>query len=458
MAKVLHDAFGIERGLINTVHAYTSDQQLQDQAVATPQRQARPAPHARRGAVDHPEHHRRGPRHRARDARAQGSPRRHVAAGAHADRLDHRPRRHAASARRRSRRSTRRSRRRPPTPSYRGVLEYSDEPLVSADIVGNPSSCIYSSLDSMASGPDGEGARLVRQRVGLLEPPRRPRRLHRRPVAPADGHRAGRHARRHPAPRGPAPPARAAGSCCAPTSTCRSATAPSPTTCASAPRCPRSSGCATRARPSSRAATSAGRRARPTRSTRSLRSRPRLAELLDCEVPLAPEVVGFQADVDGGEPRRGRGDAAREPAVPPGRDHRRSRVRGVAVRAGRRLRERRVRRVAPRARVDRRTAARAAVGRRPAARARGRGALGDARRAEAPVRRRARRRQGERQARRDRRAARALRHDPRRRRDGVHVPRRAGPRHRRLARSSPTASTTAAACSRPAGCRSRSTS
>ena len=36
--------------------------------------------------------------------------------------------------------------------SYRGVLEYSDEPLVSADIVGNPSSCIYSSLDTMANG------------------------------------------------------------------------------------------------------------------------------------------------------------------------------------------------------------------------------------------------------------------------------------------------------------------
>ena len=35
MAKVLHDSFGIERGLITTVHAYTSDQQLQDQATAT---------------------------------------------------------------------------------------------------------------------------------------------------------------------------------------------------------------------------------------------------------------------------------------------------------------------------------------------------------------------------------------------------------------------------------------
>jgi glyceraldehyde 3-phosphate dehydrogenase len=36
--------------------------------------------------------------------------------------------------------------------SYRGVLEYSEEPLVSADIVGNPSSCIFSALDTMASG------------------------------------------------------------------------------------------------------------------------------------------------------------------------------------------------------------------------------------------------------------------------------------------------------------------
>jgi glyceraldehyde 3-phosphate dehydrogenase len=36
--------------------------------------------------------------------------------------------------------------------SYRGVLQYSEEPLVSADIVGNPSSCIFSALDTMANG------------------------------------------------------------------------------------------------------------------------------------------------------------------------------------------------------------------------------------------------------------------------------------------------------------------
>src|SRR6266508_492004 len=36
--------------------------------------------------------------------------------------------------------------------SYKGVLTYSDEPLVSADIVGNPASCIFSATDTMAKG------------------------------------------------------------------------------------------------------------------------------------------------------------------------------------------------------------------------------------------------------------------------------------------------------------------
>jgi glyceraldehyde 3-phosphate dehydrogenase len=36
-------------------------------------------------------------------------------------------------------------------PSYRNVLEYSEEQLVSADIVGNPASCIFSAVDTMAN-------------------------------------------------------------------------------------------------------------------------------------------------------------------------------------------------------------------------------------------------------------------------------------------------------------------
>lgn len=38
MAKVLHDQFGIESGLMTTVHAYTNDQQVQDQPHADPYR------------------------------------------------------------------------------------------------------------------------------------------------------------------------------------------------------------------------------------------------------------------------------------------------------------------------------------------------------------------------------------------------------------------------------------
>ena len=36
--------------------------------------------------------------------------------------------------------------------SYRGVIEYTDKPLVSHDIVGNPASCVFSARDTMANG------------------------------------------------------------------------------------------------------------------------------------------------------------------------------------------------------------------------------------------------------------------------------------------------------------------
>ncbi|HKB86851.1 MAG TPA: hypothetical protein VKD08_11810, partial [Ignavibacteriaceae bacterium] len=34
----------------------------------------------------------------------------------------------------------------------KGILEYTEDPIVSADIVGNPASCIYDSLSTMAIG------------------------------------------------------------------------------------------------------------------------------------------------------------------------------------------------------------------------------------------------------------------------------------------------------------------
>jgi glyceraldehyde 3-phosphate dehydrogenase len=151
MTRVLHERFGIEQGLINTVHAYTSDQQLQDQAVAT--RSGKPDLRRMRAAALSIIPNTTGA------ARAIGQVMPELKGKLDGMSL------------------------RVPTPtgsitdfvatlgkdvdvdaindafltasndaSYRGVLEYSDEPLVSADIVGNPSSCIFSSLDTMAMG------------------------------------------------------------------------------------------------------------------------------------------------------------------------------------------------------------------------------------------------------------------------------------------------------------------
>jgi glyceraldehyde 3-phosphate dehydrogenase len=151
MTRVLHERFGIEQGLITTVHAYTSDQQLQDQAVAT-----------RSGKPD---------LRRMRAAALSIIPNSTGAARAIGQVMpDLKGKLDGMSLR-------------VPTPtgsitdlvailredvdveainnafressndgSYRGVLEYSDEPLVSADIVGNASSCIFSALDTMANG------------------------------------------------------------------------------------------------------------------------------------------------------------------------------------------------------------------------------------------------------------------------------------------------------------------
>jgi glyceraldehyde 3-phosphate dehydrogenase len=151
MAKVLNDKFGIEAGLITTVHAYTTDQQLQDQATAT--RSGKPDLRRMRAAALSIIPSSTGA------ARAIGvvlpelkgkldgtSLRVPTPVGSITDLVANLGREasieeiNAAFAEAAA------------APSTRGVLEYSDEPLVSADIVGNPSSCIYSSLDTMAMG------------------------------------------------------------------------------------------------------------------------------------------------------------------------------------------------------------------------------------------------------------------------------------------------------------------
>jgi glyceraldehyde 3-phosphate dehydrogenase len=151
LAKVLNDAFGVEQGLMTTVHAYTSDQSLVDLAKAT--RSGKPDLRRMRaaglsivpnttgaaraiglvlpelkGKLDGTALRVPTPTGSITDLSAN------LANPATVDEVNDAFAKAAADA------------------SYRGVLEYSEEQLVSADIVGNAASCIYSAIDTMANG------------------------------------------------------------------------------------------------------------------------------------------------------------------------------------------------------------------------------------------------------------------------------------------------------------------
>ena len=151
MAKVLNDRFGIEQGLITTVHAYTSDQQLQD--MATVSRSGKPDLRRMRAAALSIIPSSTGA------ARAIGtvlpelkgrldgtSLRVPVPTGSITDLVAtvgndvSKEEVNAAFAEAAG------------AASYRGVLQYTEETLVSADIVANPASCIFSAPDTMVSG------------------------------------------------------------------------------------------------------------------------------------------------------------------------------------------------------------------------------------------------------------------------------------------------------------------
>ena len=151
MAKVLKDRFGIEQGLITTVHAYTSDQQLQD--MATVSRSGKPDLRRMRAAALSIIPSSTGA------ARAIGtvlpelkgrldgtSLRVPVPTGSITDLVatvgneTSKEEVNAAFAEAAG------------AASYRGVLQYTEETLVSADIVANPASCIFSAPDTMVSG------------------------------------------------------------------------------------------------------------------------------------------------------------------------------------------------------------------------------------------------------------------------------------------------------------------
>ncbi|GMQ80917.1 MAG: type I glyceraldehyde-3-phosphate dehydrogenase [Rhodothermia bacterium] len=144
MVKVLDDAYGVNKGLMTTVHAYTSDQRLQD------------APHS--------------DLRRARAAAASIIPTTTGAAKAVGLVLPHLAGRLDGFALRipipdgsitdltvelaaeTSAEDVNAVFKAAAGSSLTGVLEYTEDPIVSVDIIHNPHSCIFDSLSTMAKG------------------------------------------------------------------------------------------------------------------------------------------------------------------------------------------------------------------------------------------------------------------------------------------------------------------
>ncbi len=151
LAKVLNDRFGIVQGFMTTVHAYTSDQQLQD--MAAPTRSGKPDLRRMRAAglsiipsstgaakaigLVLPE---------LQGKLNGGAMRVPTPTGSITDLsvvLEKSPSVEEVNAAFSEGASD---------AKLGAVLEYSEEPLVSADIIGNPASCIFSAVDTMAAG------------------------------------------------------------------------------------------------------------------------------------------------------------------------------------------------------------------------------------------------------------------------------------------------------------------
>lgn len=145
MVKVLDDNWGLESGFMTTVHAYTADQNLHD-APHSDLRRARAAAYSiiptttgAAKAVGLVLPHLQGKLNGSamRVPVPDGSATDFVATlkkAATAEEINAKFREAANSG------------------SLKGILEYTEEPLVSIDIVGNPHSCIFDALSTMVQG------------------------------------------------------------------------------------------------------------------------------------------------------------------------------------------------------------------------------------------------------------------------------------------------------------------
>jgi len=144
LAKVLDEAFGLEQGLITTVHAYTNDQRLAD----VPHRSIRRSRAAAQNVIPTT----------TGAAKAVGKVLPHLAGkldgiavrvpvpdGSIVDltaRLRDSPDREAVNEAVRT----------AATGPLAGILEYTEDPLVSSDIIGNPHSSIFDAMSTRTSG------------------------------------------------------------------------------------------------------------------------------------------------------------------------------------------------------------------------------------------------------------------------------------------------------------------
>jgi glyceraldehyde 3-phosphate dehydrogenase len=144
MAKVLHETFGIAQGLMTTVHAYTGDQRIHD-APHDDLRRARAAAvsivptttgAAKAAALALPELKGR------LDGMALRVP---IPDGSVTDLSLVLEREVTVDEVNAAMRAAAEG-------PLKGILEYCEDPIVSIDIVGNPHSCVFDSLATMASG------------------------------------------------------------------------------------------------------------------------------------------------------------------------------------------------------------------------------------------------------------------------------------------------------------------
>jgi glyceraldehyde 3-phosphate dehydrogenase len=135
MAKVLDDAFGIEKGYITTVHAYTADQNLQD-APHSDLRRARAAAYSivptstgAAKAVGLVLPHLKG----KLDGLAMRVP---IPSGSLTDLT-------CVLKKSVTKEEINAAMKKAAEGSMKGILEYTEDPIVSIDIIGNPHSCIF---------------------------------------------------------------------------------------------------------------------------------------------------------------------------------------------------------------------------------------------------------------------------------------------------------------------------